>query len=98
LTTEVQGTEIESSDGQLVGDIDRLMIDTDHGYVAYGLIARGGMLGGAGEWIPALFKALRWSPQRHYTLTRRAADQTGARPAKAGVSRPGESAAAGKAL
>jgi sporulation protein YlmC with PRC-barrel domain/nitrate reductase NapAB chaperone NapD len=57
--TEVRGTEIESADGQFVGEVDRIMIDTDHGHVAYMLIARGGLLGGAEEWIPVPFDALQ---------------------------------------
>jgi len=67
--TEVRGTEIESADGQFVGEIDRVMIDTDHGHVAYVLVARGGLVGGTEEWIPVPFDALQWSPQGHYTLT-----------------------------
>ena len=67
--TEVRGTEVESADGQFVGEIDRVMIDPDHGHVAYVLIAEGGMLGGSEAWIPMPFKALEWSPQGHYTLS-----------------------------
>jgi sporulation protein YlmC with PRC-barrel domain len=67
--TEVRGTEVESADGQFVGEIDRVMIDPDHGYVAYVLIAEGGTLGGSEAWIPVPFKALEWSPQGHYTLS-----------------------------
>ena len=67
--TEVRGTEVESADGQFVGEIDRVIIDPDHGYVAYVLIAEGGMLGGSKAWIPVPFQALEWSPQGHYTLS-----------------------------
>jgi sporulation protein YlmC with PRC-barrel domain len=67
--TEVRGTEVESADGQFVGEIDRVMIDPDHGHVAYVLIAEGGTLGGSEAWIPVPFKALEWSPQGHYTLS-----------------------------
>jgi sporulation protein YlmC with PRC-barrel domain len=66
--TEVRGMEVESADGQFVGDIDKIIIDTDHGHVAYVLIAPGGMLGGSEEWIPVPFEALQWSPQGYYTL------------------------------
>jgi hypothetical protein len=67
--TEVRGTEVESADGQFVGEIDRVMIDPDHGQVAYVLIAEGGMLGGGESWMPVPFQALEWSPQGYYTLS-----------------------------
>jgi sporulation protein YlmC with PRC-barrel domain len=66
--TEELGTEVQSADGQFVGEIDRLMLDTDHGHVAYVLVAQGGILGTTGEWIPVPFEALQSSPQAYYRL------------------------------
>jgi sporulation protein YlmC with PRC-barrel domain len=66
--TEVRGTAVESTDGQYVGDIDKIMIDTDHGHVAYVLIAPGGVLSGPEEWLPVPFEALQWLPQGFYKL------------------------------
>lgn len=62
--TEMRGTEIVGPMGQPIGEIDQIMIDIDHGQVAYVLLSQGGYLGMNREWLPVPFQALRWLPQR----------------------------------
>jgi sporulation protein YlmC with PRC-barrel domain len=58
---QMQGTGVEGPDGQVLGRIDKIMIDPDHGYVAYVLLEKARFLGMEGQWLPVPFKALRWS-------------------------------------
>ncbi len=60
--TEIRGSTVQTSSGQDIGDIDRVMIDVRRGQVAYVLIGHGGFLGIGEEWLPVPFQALSWSP------------------------------------
>jgi sporulation protein YlmC with PRC-barrel domain len=66
---QVVGTDVENILGETVGEIDQMVIDTDHGQVAYVLLARGGFLGIGEEWLPVPFGALNWSQdEKNFTL------------------------------
>jgi sporulation protein YlmC with PRC-barrel domain len=58
---QVQGTQVEGPDGQVLGTIDKIMIDPDHGHVAYVLLEKERFPGMGSQWLPVPFKALRWS-------------------------------------
>lgn len=66
---QVVGTDIENMLGETIGEIDQMVIDADHGQVAYVLLARGGFLGFGEEWLPVPFGALSWSQDgKNFTL------------------------------
>lgn len=66
---EIRGTQVESRDGEAVGEIDKVIIDPDHGHVAYVLLAQEESSSGKSQWMPVPFKALEWSMQnQNYTL------------------------------
>jgi sporulation protein YlmC with PRC-barrel domain len=54
---------VRMPNGQEVGRVDQVMIDTDQGRVAYLLVSRGETLGMGGEWVPVPIEALAWSPR-----------------------------------
>lgn len=45
LARDVRGADVKLASGGLVGEIERIMIDTDTMHVAYVLVAHGGFLG-----------------------------------------------------
>jgi sporulation protein YlmC with PRC-barrel domain len=66
---QVVGTDVENILGETVGEIDQMVIDADHGQVAYVLLAKGGFLGFGEEWLPVPFGALNWSQdEKNFTL------------------------------
>jgi sporulation protein YlmC with PRC-barrel domain len=74
-TREVRGTDVMSMSGQEVGSIDKIMIDTDHGHIAYILLDHGSFLGIGGDWLPVPYDAMQWSTSgQQYTLS--VADRT----------------------
>jgi sporulation protein YlmC with PRC-barrel domain len=60
----IKDAEVLGSNGDQVGEIDRVVLDLDHGRVAYLLMTRGDVLGLGGEWVPVPMEALSWSPQK----------------------------------
>ena len=69
LARDIRGADVKFADGGLVGEIERVMIDTDAMHVAYLLVSRGGFLGFDETWLPIPLQALAWSPgQGAYTL------------------------------
>ncbi len=61
---------VHARNGNLVGDIDQVMIDPAHGMVAFVLVKRGGFLGLNPTWFALPIQALRWSSYRgQYQLT-----------------------------
>lgn len=69
LARDVRGADVRFAGGGLVGEIERVMIDTDAMHVAYLLVSRGGFLGFDETWLPIPLQALAWSPEeRAYTL------------------------------
>lgn len=72
LTTAqgMQGRQVTGMNGQMVGEIDQVLIDPDHGHVAYVLLAQAQFLGMGGQWLPVPFEALEWSmSNQNYLLT-----------------------------
>jgi len=59
----IKDAEVRAQNGGRVGEIDRVVLDLDHGRVAYLLMTRGDVLGLSGEWVPVPIEALSWSPQ-----------------------------------
>jgi sporulation protein YlmC with PRC-barrel domain len=66
---QIRGVEVVGSMGEEMGEIDEIMIDPDHGQIAYVLLERGGFLGFGEEWIPVPFEALQMSGD-NFMLTR----------------------------
>ncbi|WP_448192584.1 PRC-barrel domain-containing protein [Azospirillum sp. sgz301742] len=58
----IRGTLVSTRSGELFGHIDRLMIDTNLGRIAFALIGHGGFLGLNEDWVPLPWQALSWSP------------------------------------
>lgn len=57
---QLHGTPIYGQNGNQLGQIDRVMIDTRTGHVAYALIRRGGFLGLNPTWFAVPVEALSW--------------------------------------
>lgn len=72
---EITGTEVETATGEEVGEVDKLMLDVNHGQVAYVLLSRGGFLGFGEEWIPVPLGALQWSVEEENLLLNVAEEQ-----------------------
>lgn len=69
LARDVRGADVRIADGSLVGEIERVVIDTGTMRVAYLLVSRGGFLGFDEKWLPVPLQALAWSSgQGAYTL------------------------------
>lgn len=62
LARDVRGADVRIADGSLVGEIERVMIDTGTMRVAYLLVTHGGFLGFDEKWLPVPLQALTWSP------------------------------------
>ncbi|MGE3539654.1 MAG: PRC-barrel domain-containing protein [Candidatus Tectimicrobiota bacterium] len=56
---QIRGAEVVGPMGNGIGEIDEVIIDPEHGYVAYVLIEHGGFLGFGAEWSPVPFTALQ---------------------------------------
>ncbi len=69
---QIAAGEIHGSDGSLYGEIDNLMIDIQHGQVAYALVSGAQSLGMGQQNIAVPLQALQWSPEGHYVLDRNA--------------------------
>lgn len=69
LAKDVRGADLKLANGGLVGEIERVMIDTGTMHVAYLLVAHGGFLGFDEKWLPVPLQAIAWSPgQGAYVL------------------------------
>ncbi len=68
----LESADVYAANGDRVGHIDEVLIDTRRGYVAYVLLRRGGFLGLNPTWFALPVEALTWSPynaQYGYRLT-----------------------------
>jgi hypothetical protein len=61
-TDKVEGTPIYRSNGDRVGQIERIMIDKFSGKVAYAVMSLGGFLGMVEEYYPLPWPALTYNP------------------------------------
>lgn len=61
LASNVRGADVKLEGGEVIGTIDRVMIDPAAMRVAYLLVTQGGFLGLGEEWVPVPSQALVWS-------------------------------------
>ena len=72
---EVRGVTVNGGDGKEVGEIDRIMVDTSNGRIAYLLLSKGGFLGMGENWVPVPAQALSWDAKANvFTLKAERAD------------------------
>lgn len=64
LARDIRSADVKLAGGGLVGEIERVMIDTDAMHVAYLLVSHGGFLGFDEKWLPIPLQALVWSPEQ----------------------------------
>jgi sporulation protein YlmC with PRC-barrel domain len=66
----LRGISVNARNGDVIGDIDQVMIDPSRGQVAFVLVKRGGFLGLDPAWFAMPIEALNWSPDNdQYRLT-----------------------------
>lgn len=58
---QLRGVPVESELGGDLGVIDKIVLDIDHGRVAYVLTSRGGFLGSGDEWLAIPVQAFQWN-------------------------------------
>ncbi len=68
LDNKLKGSEVIGQNGDKIGTIKTIVIDLDHGQVAYTLISAEQHLGIGGEKVPVPMAALEWSGQGAYQL------------------------------
>ena len=69
LAQDVRDEAVKAANGDILGKIDRIMIDPASGRVAYLLLLYGGFLGIGEEWVPIPAQAIAWSnPAGGYVL------------------------------
>jgi len=75
MASDIQGETVKGADGKDVGEIDKIMIDTTTGKIAYLLLSQGGFLGMGEDWIPLPPQALSWSAKDNvFVMTTAKAD------------------------
>ncbi len=67
LDNKLKGSEVVADNGNKIGTIKNIVIDLDHGRVAYALVDAQQNLG-IGEKVPVPMSALHWSGKGTYTL------------------------------
>lgn len=60
---KVEGTEVYRSNGDHVGEIQRVMIDKQSGKVAYAVMSFGGFLGLGQDYYPLPWSLLTYNPK-----------------------------------
>ena len=66
----LRSAQVFTASGNGIGHIDRVLIDPEHGEVAFVLIKQGGFLGLTPHWYAVPIEALAWTPFRGgYRLT-----------------------------
>jgi len=60
----VEGTPVALPNGEVIGTIERLMIDKMTGQIAYAVLKSKGFLGLGAKHFPVLWQALKYNPQR----------------------------------
>lgn len=67
---QVSGAQVSTSNDDTIGEIDEVVLDWEHGRVAYVVIAQGGFLGIGTRWLPVPLSTLRWEPgKKRFVLT-----------------------------
>lgn len=59
----VEGTAVRRPNGDMIGHIERLMIDKVSGQVSYAVMSSGGFLGMGAKLLPLPWGRLRYSPR-----------------------------------
>lgn len=59
---QLSGAEVATSNDDTIGEIDEVVLDWEHGRVAYVVIAQGGFLGIGTRWLPVPLSTLGWEP------------------------------------
>ena len=62
---QVRGMDVERKNGDMVGEIDQIVIDTKIGRIAYLLLSSGGFLGIGNDWVPVPPEAISWSADKN---------------------------------
>jgi hypothetical protein len=66
----MQSADVVARNGNTVGRIDQVLLDPEHGEVAFVLLERGGFLGLSPSWFALPVEALAWAPNGNgYRLT-----------------------------
>ena len=66
----LKSADVYAANGDLIGHLDQVMIDPQHGETAFVLVERGGFLGLSPRWYALPIEALAWSPyEGGYRLT-----------------------------
>jgi sporulation protein YlmC with PRC-barrel domain len=73
---EIRGRQVVRSDGQLVGEVEYVMLDIEAGRIAYLLLSSGDFLGLGGEWIPVPPEAVEWSPEKDMAILKKDVKRT----------------------
>ncbi|RZA30530.1 MAG: PRC-barrel domain containing protein [Proteobacteria bacterium] len=74
---DVRGVTVNGQDGKELGEIDRIMVDTSTGRIAYLLLSQGGFLGMGENWVPVPAQALSWDGNANvFTLKAERANAT----------------------
>jgi sporulation protein YlmC with PRC-barrel domain len=60
---KVEGTNVYRSDGESIGEIERVMIDKRSGNVAYAVMSFGGILGIGEDYYPLPWSQLKYNEQ-----------------------------------
>lgn len=60
---QVSGANVATPNEPSVGEIDEVVLDWEHGRVAYVVIAQGGFLGIGTRWVPVPLSTLHWQPK-----------------------------------
>ena len=59
----IEGTAVRRPNGDMIGHIERLMIDKVSGQVSYAVMSSGGFLGMGAKLLPLPWGRLRYSPR-----------------------------------
>ena len=80
--SELIGANIKNDQGEDVGEIEDLVIDSQNGRVGYAAVSYGGFLGMGERYIAIPLSALRWNGERErWMLSGATVDSLKARPA-----------------
>jgi sporulation protein YlmC with PRC-barrel domain len=61
IANAIEGMDVYSSDGQPIGEVEDIVLDLDHGYVAYTLVGRGGFIGMGKNFFAVPIQAMEYT-------------------------------------
>lgn len=74
-SNRVQGTDVYSTEGDWIGELDHLMFNKQSGHVVFAVVAFGGFLGLGQSYYPLPWEALKYDTRRGGYVTGVTADQ-----------------------